>query len=766
MKTSVPNLRTPLPHLSPRLSPIGHAARLLACGALTGLLLPHAFAADEKKGGEASQLDTVVVTAQKRSESIKEVPMSVEVVDPEKLSSQGMVKLADFYTQVPGLTFVQSAMSGGIMMRGIGTTTGLTTRPTAGFVVDDVAYGSATNSGVVPDLDPSDLKQIEVLRGPQGTLYGASSMGGLVKYVLNDADPRRATRRVEIGASDTDHGGQGYTARFAMNQPLGENIAIRVSAFKRRDPGYIKNLNDPSEDGDSTVQGGRIAAFWKLSDRVTVKLSSITQDTKAVSSNVQDVNYALQPIGPDDTHTRAVGNDDFHGRSSITTLKIGADLGFAMLDSITGYNDHVQHANQDVSYTAIGSAAFGINMALGLGLQSPGAVIDNRFDSTTKTQEVRLSSKDGDGSNLQWLLGAYYSQEKSHTVQNFYLAEKKFYKVVTEPGLLANDTRDTYTSKAVFGDASYKFTPQFDVQVGLRRAEGRNSSHAEAGGILSDPIVSDDANTDKVTTYLFSPRYKVSKNLMTYFRAASGFRPGGSNGAIPGATWPLTYKSDKLNSYELGAKTTLQDYGISIDAALFRIDWSDIQLIQKDLTFGSSYTINGSKARSDGLELSGTWLPSNDWRLTLAYAYNDAKLTQDIPGFVQGSTAYGRSGDALPYSAKNTLALSATRFFNFADGYEGFGGLNYNYVGGRLMEFEQSSTLPRISLPSYQTFGLNAGVNDGNWTLTLYVRNLNDVKGYTNASRRAASVSSGTAATLGAAMIQPRTVGFTLAWNL
>lgn len=756
----------PLRPSAPKLSSICEAARtVVAMSAITSLLAVPAFAAEEKKE-ERSQLDTVVVTAQKRSENIKEVPMSIEVVDTEKLSSQGMVKLSDFYTQVPGLTLVSNPMSGGIMMRGIGTTTGISVRPTAGFVVDDVAYGSATNSGVIPDLDPSDLKQIEVLRGPQGTLYGASSMGGLVKYVLADADPKRATRRVEIGASDTKHGTYGYIGRVSLNQPLSDNFAIRVSGFKRQDAGFVKNTYNPDEEGESHVKGARVAALWKISDRLTLRLSSLTQDTKSDSSNVEDVTYSLQPVFGAYQHQRAVGNDNFHGKSTVTTFKVSADLGFANLDAITGYNDHVQHAKQDVSYTAIGSAAPGLNAALGLGLSTPGAVINNQYDSNTTSQEVRLSSKDDPNADLRWQLGGYYSKERSHSVQDFMLAEKLVNKVVTDPVLLGNDGTRKYRSLAVFGDMTYRFTPKFDVQVGLRRAEGKANSTSAAGGLLNEPLSNVDANTDKVTTYLFSPRYKFSKDVMGYFRAASGFRPGGSNGEIPGANNPLTFKSDKLNSYEVGTKATLRDYNLSIDAALFRIDWSDLQLNQVDLTFGSQYTINGGKARSQGLELSTTWAPTYDWRFTASYAYNDAKLTQDIPGFVQGSTAYGRSGDQLPYSAKNTVALSGTRYFTIAGDYEAFVGLNVNYVGSRKMEFEQSSTLPRISLPSYTTYGLNVGVTTGSWTLTLYGRNITDEKAYTNAGRRAASLASGTNARLAAYLIQPMTYGFTLAYSM
>jgi iron complex outermembrane receptor protein len=733
------------------------------CGAT--LMSTGAWAADDDTVAAETpgQLHTVVVTAQKRSESLKEVPIAVEVLDAEALASQGLVKLADFFSQVPGLSYTQSFMSSSIVIRGIGTDSGIGVRPTAGVVIDDVPYGSAANTGVIPDLDPSDLRQVEVLRGPQGTLYGASSMGGLIKYVMNDPDTKRATRRVEVGANTVSHGDTGWTGRFAINQPLSDDIAVRFSAFRRKDPGFIRDLNSDATN-ESTVQGARIAAIWKASKDVTVRASSTLQKTSTDASPYADIHYDLTPLYDTYQHNRVVGADNYTGRSQISTLKVTADLGFATLDSITGYNKHRQFALQDVSYTAIGSAAPGLNAALGLGLASPGAVIQNAYDSNTTTQELRLAST-SDG-KLQWLVGAFFSNEKVESKQNFFLAQKLVQKIVYDPPLLTSEDGSTYRTTALFGDTTYRFTDKFDLQTGVRFARGKRSSDSVSGGALADDAITSGSNKDQDFTYLVSPRYKFNKDMMGYFRASSGYRPGGENGTLAGSNAPATFKSDTLNSFELGLKGTFLERTLSLDAALFRINWSDLQLSQVDLTYGSSYTTNAGKATSTGLELSGTWIPARDWKVNGTYAYTDAKLASDIPGFVQGSTAYGVSGNRLPYSAKQTAAVTVTRYFTLDNNMDLFVGANTNYVGDRLMEFVQSSTVPRIHLPSYQTYGINAGLQGMNWTLTGYVRNAGDKVGYLNANRRAASLSSGTSATLGAAMIQPRTIGVTLAWNL
>ncbi|MDH0867344.1 TonB-dependent receptor [Mitsuaria sp. GD03876] len=746
-----------------RLSRLAGAARWVALGGLAALGGGAYAAEDAKPEAETRKLDTIVVTAQKRSESLKEVPMSVEAIDAEKLSAQGMVKLSDFFSQVPGLSYSPGSMSSVIVMRGIATNSGINVRPTSGVVIDDVPFGSATNTGVVPDLDPSDVRQIEVLRGPQGTLYGASSMGGLLKYNMTDPDTRRATRRVEAGLSSVADGGNGFTTRFAINQPVTDEIAVRLSAFKRRDPRYVHNLHS-DEDNAADVFGGRIAAIWKITPALTVRASSLLQDTRSDGGTSVDVGYDLQPRIGEGTHDRMVGADSFHGRSRVSSIKVTADLGFGTLDAITGYNQSRQAAVQDASYTAIGAVAPGINAGLKLGLANPGVAIRNEFESNTKTQEVRLASRDD--ARLQWLVGAFYSLEHVNSTQNFFLAEKLVPRIIENPALLIAMNESRYRSRALFGDATYRFTDRFDLQFGARLARGRNRNTANNGGALTPAATTLSGNDDKDTTYLFSPRYRIDKNLMTYFRAASGFRAGGSNGVIPGSNIPPTFKSDKLNSYELGLKGTFLDQRLSLDGALYRIDWSDLQVSQVDTTFGGSYTTNAGKARAQGLELSAAWVPDADWKLTATYAFNDAKLTTDIPGFVEGQAAYGPRGARLPYSARQTLGATATRFFSLSDGMDLFVGANVNRVGAREMEFVQSSTLPRIHLPGYTLWGLNAGLQGSHWTLTMYVRNLTNEAAWLTAARRAPSLASGTSATLGATPVQPRTVGVTLTWDL
>jgi iron complex outermembrane recepter protein len=732
-------------------------SRVLCCPA-SALLLPSiALAQQDDSAAAAKQLDTITVTAQKRSERLQDVPMSVQVLNTEKMSSEGNYKLADYFAQLPGLSYIQSPMSSNIVLRGIATDSGLGSRPTSGVVIDDVPYGSALSTGANPDLDPSDLQQIEVLRGPQGTLYGASSMGGLIKYVMADPDTSATFGRVEIGGSSAAHGGSGYNARTSVNLPFSDRFALRVSLFQRQDPDFVHNTNR-NDKNDSQVRGGRVSALWNVTDTVTIRSSALFQDTQTGSSSVIDTDAELHPLYGQYRHSRISGGDTYKGQVRFYTTKVSWDLGWAMLDSISGYAQHRSMAYQDVGYTTIGQLAPVFASIFGLDSSNPSSLIDNRYNTDRTTQEVRLVSQ-GERA-LDWQVGAFYSDEETKSTQNFYIADTSTGTIYRGYPLLISLGDSSYREKAVYTDATYHFTPQLDLQVGARYARNSLRENSDTGGLLQDQSQSLDSNKDSATTYLFSPRYRVNDTLMTYLRVASGYRAGGSNGTLV-SNVPLSYGSDSLWSYELGLKTQLLEHSLSLDAALFYIDWRDLQISQVEPTYGSSYTTNAGKATSQGLELSVNWVPSADWNVSASYAYIDAKLAQDIPGYVEGSSAYGKDGSRLPYSARNSAAASLKRYFPLGGNLQGFAGADVAYLGERDMEFTTSASIPRIHLPSYTTLGLSAGVQSQAWSATLYVRNLTDEVGYINANRRGSLASS----TLGATLIQARTVGVTLAWD-
>jgi len=270
-------------------------------------------------------------------------------------------------------------------------------------------------------------------------------------------------------------------------------------------------------------------------------------------------------------------------------------------------------------------------------------------------------------------------------------------------------------------------------------------------------------SSDDAFTWLFTPRYKISQDMMAYLRVATGYRPGGPN-ASGVAGIPLSFKSDSVVSYEAGLKGVIPNLNATYEAALFQIDWDDIQLLTTDVASQFTYYTNGSTARSRGLELSGRWSPVHGLSIDGAATYLDAKLTDRLRSPAGASPIYGSKGDRLPGSAKTSVSLSAQYDWSVGRGISAFAGASLAYVGDRYAEF--ANILPtstanaaygaRVELPSYTTFDLRAGAYNDDWRLTAYVKNLGDRRGIVEATTRGGTSSPQ------AIFLQPRTIGATL----
>lgn len=728
---------------------------LLPVSAMAQTVEPAETAVDSS---EVKQLEKVVVTAQKRSEPLHEVPLSITVIDASKMADQGQVQLADYFAKVPGLTLnARGAGRTQLILRGISTATG--GNPTVGVTIDDTPFGASSSRGggdfMVPDLDPADLQQIEVLRGPQGTLYGASSMGGLIKYVTMAPDTDSFSGHAQTDVSNTEHGGTGYGMRFSLNLPvIADKFALRVSAFKRQDAGYIDDPLQGKEDvNDGEAKGGRIAGLWNISDKVTMRFSALSQDSSAGATPNEDVTFDYTTLDGDYTHQRLPGTDGYNRQIRFYDATVSADLGWAKFDSITAYNESRHDGPQDVTGT------YGSLTEIYYGVADQGVVIDNKLKTDKFSQEFRLASPDDDRS-LQWLFGAFYTREKSRGFQRLRVVDPVTGVDSGFDALYVATSPSEFKEKALFANFTYKFNDRFDVQLGGRYSENEESYASYADGPYNGgPSTVSGNSGEDVFTYSFSPRFKLSENLMTYARIASGYRAGGQNLGLPSTSTsiPDSYGSDSLVSYEIGVKGQFFDNRLTADASLFYIDWTDIQLRQVDQSTGSSYYANGGNAKSQGFEASIAWMPLDLLTITGNLAYTDAVLTEDAP---EGT--YGLRGDRLPFSAKKTASLSVVKDFPINGTLDGFVGGGVAYVGDRLAAFNSSATTPRFVMPSYTAFDVRAGIHATNWTLTLYVKNASDEKAYLSATAR--NSTTGLSA-YGVGLMQPRTTGLSLSMD-
>jgi iron complex outermembrane receptor protein len=695
----------------------------------------------------AVALQEVVVTAQKRSERLQDVPVSVTAIDAGELTNRNALQLKDYLNEVPGAS-VGDLASGRtqVVIRGIST--GWGNNPTTGFTIDDVPFGSSSSVGfgdvLVPDLDPADLERVEVLRGPQGTLYGASSMGGLVKFVT--ADPRMDSvgGQVEVDGSSVEHGDEGYGARGSVSIPvLPGELAIRASGFYRRDPGFI---DDPRQ-GESDVNrgdtyGGHLTSLWHIVPAVDLRVSALLQNRSADGSATEDVLPNAVPVYGDLTHERLPGTDGFDSKVRLYSATLTAGLGAATLTSITGYSQISSLFPQDVSGNFSQFTPKLYNESL--------SVADANLYQTNKfSQEIRLASSSNH--QLEWLVGAFFTHEHTPVSQVVHPVDTQTGAGLAVPDVISLGVDSSYTEAAGFADVTYYFTDRFDVTVGGRYSHNdQDYSEVEGGLLIGRTVVTLANSSGHAATYLFTPRFRISDSLMAYARIASGYRPGGPNpGAVTGI--PATYGADRTVNYELGLKGDAFDRRFTFDADVFSINWTNIEIREVDVNNGVSYFGNAGEAVSRGLELSLQALPATGLTLGGNLAYTDAYLTTAGPPGI-----YAPEGTRLPNSSKWSANVSAQQEVPLVGSISGFGSVRVNYTGDRLAEFQTTAPVPRFVMPSYTTVDLQLGAKAKLWTASIFLHNLTDRRGILDANAENSVTGVGA---YYASVIQPRTVG-------
>jgi len=677
----------------------------------------------EKKG-----LTEIVVTAQKREQRLQDVPVPVTAIDAQTLLNNNQLRIQDYYTTVPGFvtTPVGTSASGQFLsVRGISTGAG--GNPTVGVTVDDIPYGASTfggGSAFVPDLDPGDLARIEVLRGPQGTLYGASSMGGLLKFVTLDPSTDAVSGRMQFGTSSVYNGAQlGSNVRGSVNVPLSDTWAIRASAFTRQDPGYI---DDPTLgiDGVNKAEayGAHITTLWRPSDALSLKLGALWQQIRGNGN--PDVDNRLPGLEQD--YLRGTG--EYERTNQAYSAILNAKIGNAELMALSGYSINKRTDSFDDSFYVGFFIQNGANGVPGYGV---GGAKVPELNSTDKfTQEVRLSLPIGP--RIQWLSGAFYTHETSTNTQQILAVDPS---TGTSVGTFYDSGEpSSYDEYAVFTDLTVHFTDRFEVQFGGRESEIKqsfgpqfiNGPYAPELLLVPSPVIEPELHSKaNVFTYLVTPQLKLTPDLMIYARLASGYRPGGSNAAPE----PPNYSPDKTRNYEIGVKGDFLDHVLSVDASVYYIDWKNIQLSLTDQNTGNGYITNVSGAKSQGVELSVQSRPLAGMTVGAWIAFDDAVLTHDIPA---GSfNPYGVAGDRLPYSSRFSGNISLDQEFHLIAHVTGFVGGTISYVGDREGEFNLTppSPPPRQSYPAFTKVDLRGGARFDSWTANLFVTNLANKRG-------------------------------------
>lgn len=722
---------------------------LAGCSALAIGLFPYTASAQEAGESEAALVnETIYVTATKREQSLREVSGSISAMSENALKNLNAQSLSDYITRIPGVVFndYQPGVSE-VVIRGVASTTYHEANQAAtGYYLNELPLIEPGFPLVIPDVDSFDLKRVEVLRGPQGTLFGSSSLGGAINYVANEADTSGMKAGLEGMVSSTKGTDDlSYAAKGMINIPVIEDkLAVRLVGLQRFDAGYLDNvLLGKDGSNDLGVDGLRASVVFTPTD--TTRLSALSMYQKY---SLDDQTYVIFGADPEtyerNTNVAEYQNTDF----LLHSLRLDQEFDFATLTAIGAYTEKTSDLAFD--YSIFGGNDPRTNTPL---------LAEGSGESTTEYFELRLTSPDE--GRLTWLAGANYTKLKTDKTDALYLEGVADY-IDANPGefggqpgsLLAPGDQpertvsaSKVTEKALFGELNYAFTEQLSLTLGGRLFEYESSPRLTylPNANLIDPF-DYQPPTGKESGFIpkVSLTYTPNDDLMIYALYSEGFRIGGVNTySVASPELPLNFNSDATKNYEIGARIDLLDDRVLLDATVYHIDWEDMQarLFTDDYR---AYTVNGGGAEIDGVELVVSVAATDQLNLSSSISYTDARLSSLLPG---GNYP---AGTRLPGASKWTLANSATyRFDNLS--WKPTVGVSHRYLSEAPVDFAAS-----LQKGDYHIVDFNASMDlSENIQLSLFAKNVFDEYGILNAPFAFAG-----------SVTRPRTIGLSLRYSL
>jgi iron complex outermembrane recepter protein len=715
--------------------------------------------APRRAAAQEAQLTEIVITATKRESTVQTTPISVTAVSGDEMLERGVSDLASLMQSIPAV----SMRTGGpgqteFEMRGMASTGG--NSPTVGFYLDDtpLTAPAATNNGKVV-VDPSlyDLNRIEVLRGPQGTLYGSGSMGGTIKLVPNPPNLTNFETSAEGIFGDTDGGGFDHRENAMLNLPLvNDTLALRIVGTQSHDSGWIDrvviaNGDFPLETGGDKVRGNvlaapvaadysdvndtdltavRVSLLWKPTDNLSITPSAfyqrIQQDGLSEIDSNPGTNAHYEPFD---------SPEPFSDRFDLVSLNIQYAFNGFDLTSTTSRWTREEELRQDGSEEyqwVFGLPSYYISQG-GIGAAYPTPLEDDTSRQTS--EEIRLTSSSA--SAFQWLVGYFYEDNESNQ-NDFYLVPGAAPLFGT--GNLYSQYQPTkIIEQAAFGEASYQLTPKLKATAGLRRYSYDESVITYSSGAVSatgtDAFSAFSAGErDQGINPKFDLSYQADENLLLYATASKGFRPGGGTGPVAtsgplgaaceanlqadaGTTAfvpsPVSYGPDHVWNYELGEKLKAFAGRLTLNGAAYFESWYGVQQ-NIPLPCGYNYQANAGNAHIYGGELELNALLVQGLVLSANSAYTHARVVSSAlldAGITPGTPVQ----DVPEWTA--SAALTYRRPFTDKLGFTGR--IENDYVGSRT-----DATYTINNLPSYDLTQIRAGIEGGQWSVVLFAKNL------------------------------------------
>lgn len=712
--------------MSPRAlcSPLPHRLALLPfliTTALTGLAQAQSSdpAGTPGDAPKVQSLETIIVTGNRRREPVREVPLSVNTVSSEELERSGAQRLTDYLENLSGVNVDGSRGLQQMSIRGI--TVGGDINPPTSTYLDDVAFGGSTQWGAKLSLDLAtlDLHHIEIYRGPQGTLYGANALGGVLKYVFNEPDPSIFEGQVSVGASRTQGGGTNWLTSGVVNVPLQANVAaLRVAAITNHEAGWVDAIGPGAgqrvDRGDTN--GFRVSSMFKPAKGLVIRLSALGQDLKRAGSDYTDYTLDGKPVTGENQHLRYL-EEPFRQRTEVFSADAEYDAKWARVNLVASHQSSKNGYVTDLSPYYLPVLAPGYP---GLQTVFSSTEVDTRKDSL----ELRATSPAS--KQLEWLAGVYATREEDAVGQGLLGG------VAAGPGVTAYrlSIPATFQEAAVFGDLTWYPVERLALTVGARASHNRQTFAQSIHGDLLNEDDPKSSSSDSSFTYLLTAKYALSAKSNVYGRLATGYNPGGVNALKldpTGATLTEhpTYKPNTLTSYEVGYKADLFDAALSLEAAAYHLDWRDLQLLHAAAS--GNEVVNGGRAKVDGVELNATYRPTEHWSITPSVAYTEARLRDDVPDLE------AKAGDRLPVTPRLSASLRTQYEFSVGD-HPSYAGLAARHVSKRHSSYPGSVFVPDYVLPAYTVVNLNAGMQFKSVSIEAYVRNVFNEAGQTSAA--------------------------------
>ena len=587
----------------------------------------------------SAALQEVVVTATKRSEMLRTIPMSISVLSAADMYAAGIKDIGGVAAVTTGVEFDASSQFGpGILtnlaIRGISADKG---DATTGIYVDDTPIQSAYNT--FGDAYPFtfDMAQVEVLRGPQGVLFGRNAEGGAIRFVTNEPSTTTASLLCGSEFSATERGGLGYEVGAAGGAPIVEGrLGVRASVWYRRDAGYVDRIDpftgailDPNANHAGN-QAVRLALAFEPNDALRIVPSVSYQSVKLHDTPNFYVDASTLATGSLDNGKllRQPSVDSF----TLASIKVAQGLRGANLTSITSFFDRAAMATVD-STNAAGVFYFG-GYGNPLGPAFPTSYANAVPSLVTLHQiqwseELRVASADS-AARLTWLAGVFYLKRRENNFRDTYAIVAP-----TKPGILS-DENDSNTEISVFGEARWSFTSRLSLGAGMRIGRFRNEAYDRSGGFANTgaaPVSAASDHEHLPPTPRFDLTYQMNSQNFFYAALAKGFRSGGSNGlpevACPAGAYPTAFAPDSVWSFEIGAKNQLFDHRLQLNASVYDIHWNNIQE-RVDDACGNGFTTNSGAARSTGFDIDAEAVLTDRLRLSMAVGLVDVRYTRTV----------------------------------------------------------------------------------------------------------------------------------------